>query len=67
MQLFTVAGMTCDHCVRAVAAAVTRRDAEAVVRVDLATGRVEIDSQAPRAELAAAIVEEGYAIAPPPA
>jgi len=63
MQLFTVTGMTCSHCVRAVTAAITSRDAAAAVRIDLATGRVEVDSDRPRAELAAAIVEEGYEVA----
>jgi len=64
MQLFTVTGMTCGHCVRAVTAAIAARDAEAAVRIDLATGRVEVESDAPRAELAAAISEEGYFVAP---
>jgi copper chaperone len=63
MQLFTVTGMTCGHCVRAVSTAIARRDPAAAVRVDLTNGRVEIDSDAPRADLAAAIVEEGYAVA----
>jgi copper chaperone len=63
MQLFTVTGMTCGHCVRAVTAAITSRDAAAAVRIDLATGRVEVDSDFPRAELAAAITGEGYALA----
>lgn len=63
MQLFTVIGMTCGHCVRAVTTAITSRDAHAAVRVDLATGRVEVDSDAPRAALAAAIAEEGYEVA----
>lgn len=63
MQLFTVTGMTCGHCVRAVTAAITNRDTHAAVRVDLATGRVEVDSEVPRTDLAAAIVEEGYEVA----
>ena len=63
MQLFTVTGMTCGHCVRAVTAAIANRDAQAAVRVDLATGRVEVDSEVPRTDLAAAIVEEGYEVA----
>jgi copper chaperone len=62
MQLFTVTGMTCSHCVRAVTAAIIGRDAAATVRIDLATGRVEVDSDRPRADLAAAIVEEGYEV-----
>ncbi len=64
MQLFTVTGMTCGHCVRAVTAAITARDADATVRIDLASGRVEVESDAPRADLAAAIAEEGYSVTP---
>ena len=63
MQSFTVTGMTCGHCVRAVTEAITRLDAAATVRVDLAAGRVETDSRLPRAALAGAIVEEGYDVA----
>jgi copper chaperone len=62
MQNFTVTGMTCGHCVRAVTEAVARLDATAAVRVDLANGQVEIDSPLPRAALAEAITEEGYAV-----
>lgn len=63
MQIFTVTGMTCGHCVRAVTGAIVGRDAHAAVRIDLATGRVEVESGLPRATLAAAITEEGYDIA----
>jgi copper chaperone len=63
MQLFTATGMTCGHCIRAVTAAITTLDADAAVRIDLATGRVEVDSDLPRADLAAAIAEEGYPVA----
>jgi copper chaperone len=66
MQLFTVTGMTCGHCVRAVTAAIASRDASAAVRVDLEAGRVEVDSDLPRADLAAAIAEEGYRVEPRP-
>ena len=64
MQLFTVTGMTCGQCVRAVTAAIVARDADAAVRVDLATGKVEVESDAPRAELIAAITDEGYSVVP---
>jgi copper chaperone len=64
MQSFTVTGMTCGHCVRAVTDAVTRLDASATVHVDLASGQVEIDSPLPRGTLAEAITEEGYAVGP---
>ncbi len=62
MQLFNVTGMTCDHCVRAVTTAIQARDAAATVRVDLDSGRVEVESSAPYTDLAEAIMEEGYGV-----
>ena len=64
MQSFTVSGMTCGHCVRAITTAVTEEDASAAVRVDLDQGKVEIDSPLPRSTLARIITEEGYTVAP---
>ncbi|MDB5363022.1 MAG: hypothetical protein JWO51_4319 [Rhodospirillales bacterium] len=63
MQIFSVTGMTCGHCVRAVTTAIASRDATAAVRIDLETGRVEVDSAVPRADLVAAIADEGYQVA----
>ena len=63
MQSFTVNGMTCGHCVRAITAAVARRDAAAAVEINLESGRVDIDSRLPRGELARVITEEGYEVA----
>ncbi len=62
-QQFAVQGMTCNHCARAVAEAVRRIDATAQVEVDLAAGRVAVQSAAPRERLADAIREEGYTVA----
>jgi copper chaperone len=62
MQLFNVTGMTCDHCVRAVTSAILGRDATAAVRVDLDSGRVEVESKLPYTDLAEAILEEGYGV-----
>lgn len=66
---FTVQGMTCDHCVRAITAAVLRRDLGARVNVDLGAGEVRVDGRLSRAEAVAAIEKEGYAVvnAPLPA
>ena len=61
---FTVTGMTCGHCERAVTQAVKGLDPAAEVRIDRAANRVEVASQQPRAALAAAIAEEGYGVAP---
>jgi len=63
MQSFTVNGMTCGHCVRAITAAVARHDAAAAVQINLESGRVDIDSRLPRDELARVIAEEGYEVA----
>ncbi len=60
MQSFQVEGMDCDHCAHAVSAAIRQIDPGAVVRVDLRTGRVEVDSDAAADRLAAAIRGEGY-------
>lgn len=60
---FQVQGMTCGHCERAVVNAVREVDPNAVVRVDLDTGRVVVESDRERAALAAAIADEGYPVA----
>jgi copper chaperone len=54
--------MTCGHCERAVKAAVQQVDPQAVVTIDRAANRVDIDSTANRLALAQAIKEEGYAV-----
>ena len=61
-QTFTVTGMTCGHCERAVTTAVQQVDPQAVVTIDRAANRVEIDSAQPRDVLAKAISEEGYGV-----
>ena len=61
-QVLNVQGMTCGHCERAVTNAVKSVDPQAAVRVDLATGTVEIESAQPRDAFAAAIIEEGYSV-----
>lgn len=61
-QVFNVQGMTCGHCERAVTNAVKAVDPQAAVKVDLATGKVEIDSAQPRDAFATAITEEGYSV-----
>lgn len=60
---FTVQGMTCGHCERAVVHAVREVDTQALVKVDLATGQVTVDSEKSRDAIAHAIQEEGYKVA----
>ena len=62
-QTFTVTGMTCGHCEKAVTQAIQQADPQAQVKIDRAANLVEVQSDQDRALLAAAIVEEGYAVA----
>ena len=62
-QSFQVQGMTCGHCVRAVTGAVESLDPAAVVKVDLASGQVQVQSSADHAAIARAIEDEGYQVA----
>ncbi len=61
-QTFTVTGMTCGHCERAVKNAVQQLDPQAQVNIDRAANRVDIDSTQGREALAKAIAEEGYEV-----
>jgi copper chaperone len=55
--------MSCGHCVGAVTQAVKSVDPQAVVNVDLASGKVEVQSGQDHAAIARAIEEEGYKVA----
>jgi copper chaperone len=59
---FKVDGMSCQHCVAAVTNAIREHDAAAQVQVDLAAGRVVVDSTQPVDALKAAIDEAGYTV-----
>jgi copper chaperone len=63
--IFSVVGMTCAHCVAAVTEEVTKLDHVHHVDVDLASGAVTVQSDAPidPTAFAAAIDEAGYAVA----
>lgn len=63
-QTFNVQGMTCGHCERAVTQAVKTVDPQAEVRIDRASGQVNVLSGKPREAISAAIAEEGYSVAP---
>ncbi len=63
-EIFTVTGMTCGHCEKAVTRAVLRLDPAAEVSIDRTQNRVEVArSGASREALAEAIREEGYEVA----
>ena len=61
-QSFDVQGMSCGHCVKAVTEAVQSLDPQAEVHVDLAKGKVQVQSQQDHAAIARAIEEEGYKV-----
>lgn len=64
MIQFNVEGMSCNHCVQAVTRSIQALDSQARVQVDLAGGKVQIDSQRGQAELAKAIEDAGYTVKP---
>jgi copper chaperone CopZ len=68
MNEFTVSGMTCEHCVRAVTEEVSALPGVTDVRIRLVAGgtsTVTVDSTSPldRAAVAAAVDEAGYELA----
>ena len=62
-QTFTVSGMTCGHCEKAVIRAVKQVDPQAQVKIDRNLSKVEVVSTQARELLSKAIVEEGYEVA----
>ena len=65
-ETFTVKGMTCGHCVQAVTDEVAAIDGVRSVQVDLDSGSVtvEADAPVPAASYAAAVGEAGYELVP---
>jgi copper chaperone len=61
-QIFTVEGMTCGHCEKAVTKALLSLDAQAKVVIDRAHNSVQVDSEKSREALAQAIADEGYRV-----
>ena len=63
---FTVTGMTCAHCRRAVTEEIAAVAGVGSVTVDLASGTVTVTAERPvdRADIAAAVDEAGYALVP---
>jgi copper ion binding protein len=62
---YTVAGMTCGHCVNAVTDEVSRVPGVTSVDVDLASGGLTVTSETPVDDTAvrAAVEEAGYEVA----
>jgi copper chaperone len=59
-QIFTVEGMTCGHCEKAVTKALLALDQQAKVVIERTENKVQVDSDQPREALAKAIADEGY-------
>jgi len=61
-QNFTVQGMTCGHCEKAVTSAIKTLDPKAQVRIDRSQNLVEVDTSQTREAVTEAIREEGYTV-----
>ena len=62
-HIFTVTGMTCSHCEKAVTRALKAIDPQAQVAIDRSQNKVQVESAQLREVLAKVIVEEGYNVA----
>ena len=62
MQVFSVEGMTCGHCVKAVTQAVQSQDSAASVEVDLKAKEVRVASSLSSDQVIDLIAEEGYSV-----
>lgn len=59
---FTVTGMTCEHCEKAIIQAIRKLDAQAQVRIDRSAQKIEVQSAQTRPALAQAIEDAGYPV-----
>lgn len=60
MQIFSVQGMSCGHCVGAVTKAVQAADPAASVEVNLKDKEVRVQSRLPDEQVSALISDAGY-------
>jgi len=63
---YTVIGMTCGHCIKAVTDEITNLEGVAAVNIELASGAVTVTSAGPlpREAVAEAVDEAGYQLVP---
>jgi copper chaperone len=61
---YQVTGMTCGHCASAVTEEVSKIPGVTGVQVDVAAGRVTVESEQPVSADAAAVDEAGYEVVP---
>ena len=61
-QTYTVTGMTCDHCVRAVTEEIQKLPGVTDVDIELSTGQVKVraENELDPGDVAAAVDEAGY-------
>jgi copper chaperone len=59
---FQVQGMTCGHCEMSVKKAIARLDPEAKVEIDRSSGKVSVNSNKSREDIANVIANEGYQV-----
>ncbi len=62
-QHFSVQGMTCGHCERAVTQAIRQGVPQAQVQNGRPSGTVQVETEQPRQAIAQAIADEGYQVA----
>jgi copper chaperone len=61
-QVFTVEGMSCAHCEKAVTKAILSVDPQAQVRIDRSHDQVDVMSEKSRDDLSKAIADKGYRV-----
>lgn len=59
---FNIENMTCEGCVRGISKAIQRVDPKARVKADLATKKVEVATELPRAAFLPALDEAGFTV-----
>jgi copper ion binding protein len=67
VQIYSVPGISCDHCQRAIEAEVAKLDGVEAVRVDIEAKTVQVEGDVAPEEILGAIEQAGYEIAGQPA
>ena len=67
VQTYSVPGISCDHCKRAIETEVAKLEAVETVRVDIEAKTVEVEGDASPEDIRAAIEEAGYELGGQPA
>jgi copper chaperone len=62
MMEFKVSGMTCQGCINAVNRAIQAQDGDAIVKVDLSTQMITVDSTLNRQALSQIILDAGFPV-----